>query len=158
MPIKITKDNVSKTVAAINQLVKKDVLVGIPDDAPQRASGEPSNAQLGYIHEYGSPAANIPPRPFLIPGVADAQAQITEVLGKGGKAALEGDAAAAMRALTAAGLIAQDAVRAKITNGPFTPLAASTLAARAAKGFAGTKPLIETGKMRMAVTYVIRDK
>ncbi len=56
------------------------------------------------------------------------------------------------------GLMGQDAVRGKITSGPFVPLAPATLRARKAKGRTGEKPLIDTGQLRAAYTYVIRAK
>jgi hypothetical protein len=50
-------------------------------------------------------------------------------------------------------------VRAFITAGQgFAPLAAATLAARRRKGRTGTKPLIDTGQLRRAITYVLRRK
>ena len=56
------------------------------------------------------------------------------------------------------GLQGADAVRAKITSGPFVPLAPKTLAKRRAKGRKGDKPLIDTGALQRAYTYAIRTK
>lgn len=158
MSVKITKDHVADVIRAISQLAKKDVLVGIPDSAPGRNDGPISNAAIGYIQETGSPAANIPARPFLIPGVKDAQKEIAARFGIGAKQALSGNAAGAENALHAAGLIGQNAARAKINTGPFDPLKASTLAARRRRGRTGTRPLVDTGQLRNSLTYVIRDK
>ena len=72
--------------------------------------------------------------------------------------ALKGDADAGDKALHSAGLIAQNAVRNKITEGPFVPLAPMTLAKRKARGRTGEKPLIDSGAYRNAQTYVIRPK
>jgi hypothetical protein len=70
----------------------------------------------------------------------------------------------------------QNAVRTKITDGPFAPLADSTLRARARRGRKGAvaelksraqgnapnnanaKPLIDTGQLRKSITYVVRKK
>jgi hypothetical protein len=60
-------------IEAISQLSNKDVLVGIPDSAPERTDTPITNAQIGYVMETGSPAHNVPARPFLVPGVADVQ-------------------------------------------------------------------------------------
>ncbi len=147
-------------IKAINQLAKKDVLVGIPDSAPERddAARSPlSNAVIGYIQENGS-VHGIPPRPFLIPGVRDAGDKIADTLGRGAIAALDGSAVNAEKALHAAGLIGQNGARAKINTGPFEALAESTLAARRGRGRKGTKPLIDTGQLRNSLTYVIRNK
>lgn len=137
-------------VKAITALAKKEVLVGIPDSAPARANSPISNAQLGRIQEKT--------RPFLIPGVNEGMPRIIQRLKAGGQQALSGNQQAAQNSLVAAGIIGADAVRAKIVHGPFKPLAESTLAARRARGFKGTKPLIVTGKMRDSITSVIRDK
>lgn len=158
MSVKITKDRVAEVIQAISKLAKKDVLVGIPDSAPGRNDGPISNAAIGYIQETGSPANNIPARPFLIPGVKDAQKDIAARFGAGAKQALSGNGTAAEASLHAAGLIGQNAARRKINNGPFEPLKESTLAARRRRGRTGTRPLIDTGQLRNSLTYVIRDK
>lgn len=115
------------------------------------------NATLGYIHEHGAPSVNIPARPFLVPGVQQARDQITKVLSQGVEAVTNGNRQAAMNSLDKAGLIAQNAVRRKITEGPFVPLKPRTLAARRARGRTGEKPLIDTGQLRRSITYVVRE-
>ena len=67
--VRVTRDRVSEVLSAVTKLVGREVLVGIPEDNTERVNGdEATNAQLGYVHEFGSPAKNIPARPFLIPG------------------------------------------------------------------------------------------
>lgn len=158
MSVKVTKNDIPRLLREIQALTGKTVLVGIPEDSAEREDGAPiSNATIGYLNEYGSPAQNIPPRPFLIPGVQKAQDKVAGQLGKGAAAALEGDAATTTAALTAAGLIAQSSVKDALTHGEFTPLADSTLKARKRKGFAGEKPLIVTGSLRNAITFVVEE-
>lgn len=151
----VTKDRVKKVLGAIATLPQQDVLVGVPGDTSDR-SGEITNAALAYIHDQGAPEANIPARPFMRPGIADAKDAIAEQFKRGGQSVLKGNAGGMERALHAAGLTASSAVKKRITTGPFIPLAASTIAARRRKGFSGTKPLIRTGQMRNAITYVVR--
>src|SRR5260364_404888 len=144
-------------------LVHKEVLVGIPADAPERQEeDEPGNAALGYLHETGSPARNIPARPFLVPGVRSAQKRINRYFEQSASAALDGHMEQVDKALHRAGLAAQNAVRAKMTEGPVKPLAESTLQARARRGHtpenANAKPLIDTGQLRKSITYVVRKK
>ncbi|VXB24879.1 putative bacteriophage protein [Burkholderia sp. 8Y] len=158
MTAKITRDKVASVIKAVSDLATKDVLVGIPDSAPERKDGEPiSNAQIGYIQEHGAPAANIPARPFLVPGVRDAQDKIGERLGKGAKAALNGQDQAE-QTLNAAGLIGQNAARAKINSNIQPKLADSTIAARLARGVTRTNTLVDTGQLRNSITYVVRNK
>jgi hypothetical protein len=145
-------------VQAISAIARKDVLVGIPDTAPDRKDGPLTNAAIGYIHDQGSPAQGIPARPWLRPGISDAQDKIARQLGNAAEAAIEGDASSAETSLESAGLVAQNAVRNKINTGDFTPLAASTIRARKRRGRSGTRPLIDTGSLRNSITYVVRDK
>lgn len=159
--MKITTDNVAKVLATIQELAGKQVLVGIPASKATREEGdaEPiNNAQLGHIHEYGAPASNIPARPFLIPGVARAQESINGHLQKAAKAAMDGNEEKVDVELNATGLVAQAGARYEINNGDLAPLSDQTLAARRKRGRTGIKPLIDTGQLRNAITYVIREK
>lgn len=122
------------------------------------SSGQADNALIGYVQEFGDDAKHIPPRPFLIPGVQDAKDKIAAQLAKAGRAAMDGNDAGIAIGFEAAGVVAQNAVRAKITEGPFTPLSARTLQARRAKGRTGEKPLIDTGALRQSITYAIVSK
>lgn len=176
----IKADKLASVVKGIGALVKKQVLVGIPDSTATRDDdekpGEMNNATLGYIHEFGSPAANIPARPFLMPGVEDAQEDIEARLKKAADAALDGKPGRVDQQLEAAGITAQNSVKDKINSGDFAPLSAATLRARARRGRQGAidelqsraagnapnndnaRPLIDTGQLRNAITYVVRGK
>lgn len=158
----IVRDELPKLNAALRALTANRVLVGIPaEDALRRPDpdegGPPiNNAALLYIHEHGAPEANIPARPSLFPGIATVQGEINKRFETCARDALAGKTVNVTRTLTIVGLIAQNAVKAKITEGPFIPLAPATLAARRRKGRTGERPLIDTGQMRNAVTFVIR--
>lgn len=168
MKITSTKDSLAKVMASVKTLTKSEVLIGIPnanaarsaeEEAEKKASGEPlTNAELGYVHEFGVPEKNIPARPFLVPGVASVKDRVAKVLGNGARKALSGEAGAAEAALTKAGLIAETAVKQKIDEGPFVPLAPVTLAQRQYRGRTGEKPLIDTAQMQRSVTHVVRPK
>lgn len=159
-----TVDKVDDLVRSVERLASREVLVGIPAGsarAPEPGEkGQPlDNATIGYIMENGSPAANIPARPFLVPGIRSAQDQIADKLGQAAKAALTGSDVLVDAKLTAAGLVAENAVKRKITDGPHTPLAPGTIAGRRRRKppRMGTKPLIDTGQLRRSVTHVIRE-
>ena len=157
--VKMTKDGLKGMLKTLMELPVQSVLVGIPAENGEREAGDPmTNAALGYINENGSPALNIPARPWLVPGIRDAQKKITGYLKQAGQYAFNGDQAGIERALNAAGLAGQTAAKAKINTGPFQALAEATLAARRRRGRTGEKPLIDTGQMRNSVTYVIRGK
>jgi hypothetical protein len=155
----IKTDRLKEVLESISGLVDKQVLIGIPDSAPERKDDEPlSNAAIGYIQETGSPANNLPARPFLVPGVASAQDKTLPQMQKAVEAALDGDLPRAEKRMASAGLVAQNSVRAKINSGIAPQLKASTLAARRRRGRTGTVPLIDTGQLRNSITYVIRKK
>lgn len=130
----IIQDKLTQVVGSINALVKKRVLVGIPESTAERSDdneeGPMNNATLGYIHENGSPAANIPARPFLIPGVEEVEDKIADRLKKASKAAVDGKSGEVDRQFEAAGTIAEQSVKAKINDGDFAPLKPSTIANR----------------------------
>lgn len=157
----VTADNLASVVQAIHKLTGEQILVGIPQANTERRNDDNSsitNAEIGYIQETGSPAMNIPARPFLVPGIEASEKGITKQLEKGAHAALDGSQQDVEQAFHAAGLVAQNGVRHQINDGDFEPLSEATLAARRARGRTGTKPLIDTVQMRNSVTYVIRKK
>lgn len=107
----------------------------------------------------GDDELHIPPRPFLVPGVQSVQDKIVGELTAAGIVAMNGGTGQQVQtSFERIGIIAQNAVQAKITDGPFTPLAPRTLAARRAKGRTGEKPLLDSGQLRRAVTYTVKSK
>lgn len=160
MSIQTTVDGVAALMKALHALTGRDILVGIPSTATARKEpGEKAdNAMLGYIHEFGAPAANIPARPFLVPGVEAAAMQVTQRLRNAAAAALVGDAVRVNQQMVGAGMAAASSVKNRINDGITPALSEHTLAARKAKGYKGTKPLVRTGQLRNSITYVIRNK
>lgn len=157
--VTVTQDKTAQIGKAIAFLAARRVMVGIPADKTARKNDDDSplnNAQLMAIHEAGAPEVNLPARPVVHPTVKQYQADIKSALGKAGTLALSGNTKGVDRQLNALGLFMQNKLRAKITDGPFVPLSTRTLATRKARGRSGTKPLIDTGQLRRALTYVIR--
>lgn len=181
----MTTDKMRSIIDAINRITKKDVLVGIPDSAPERADTPMTNAQIGYVMETGSPAHNVPARPFLVPGVQDVQAQCAERLGKAADAALGGNLAGAERQMSAAGMVAENSVKKKIGSKIPPALSPETIRNRhksrqtqsmradekeylaavdsgadpaQAQTEAGIIPLINSGALRNSITHLVRDK
>lgn len=154
-----TKDILPQVLASLKRLAASDVLVGIPAGTTERSDGKPiNNATLGYIHETGAPAAGIPARPFLVPGVKTAERPVTLQLKKAAQAAIAGNPRAMNQRLHAAGLVAETSVKNTINAGVEPALADSTIAARERRGRTGTVPLIDTGKLRNSITHVVRRK
>ena len=163
MTVTVTKDMVADVLRRVKELTKSEVLIGIPDANAERTGDdgktEPiTNAGIGYVMEFGSPAQNIPARPFLLPGVESMRDAAVERLKIAGGKALSGQKSDIEKELTKVGILGQNAVQAKITDGPFQPLAPRTLKAREARGRTGAKPLIDTGKLRESVSFVVHQK
>jgi hypothetical protein len=72
----IVRDNLSKVSKSIDALGRSRVMVGVPADKASRSGDTINNAALAYIQENGAPEVNIPPRPFMKPGIATVQPQI----------------------------------------------------------------------------------
>lgn len=160
--LRMTLDRVKQATDTIRRLGAGRVLVGVPAEKAFRKpepgeKSQPNNAMLGFIHQNGSPAKNIPARPFLPEGVRSAQKEIADVLESDMRKTLRGNTQASDQTLHKVGLIAQAAVRKKITDGPFAPLKPQTLAKRRAKGRAGTRPLIDTAQLRNSINYVVEE-
>lgn len=177
--VKQLSGNAAALRKAVAALTDRDVYIGIPADKNVARQGV-TNADLGYIHEFGAPAANIPARPHLIPGITDIQPQAAELLETAGKKALEGDEAAVDRALNKIGQLGQKAVRARFVHNDWPPLSDTYLdyapplkddEGNALKGKDGqvkrgkskrekdkVNPLIDTGQLRKSYTYVIRKR
>jgi hypothetical protein len=155
--------------AAIRRLASRRLLIGIPQEKDARP-GEPiGNSSLGYVHEFGSPARNIPARPFLVPGVEAALPAITARLEQAARAALAGDLSAVDSGLGEAGILGVRSVTRTIAAGIPPPLKPETVARRRvrtpgssyrrkAATPADVVPLIDTGQLLRAITWVVRDK
>ncbi len=162
--VTMTKDDVDAILKQIRALTKQEVLIGVPDENAGREpeegeKDEPiSNAEIGYVMEFGLPEKNIPARPHLVPGVEEATDKLGNILQTGATKALSGDKEAVDIALSKAGLVGQNAVRNKVNEGPFQELSEKTLAARKRRGRTGEKPLLDTLKYLKSLTYVIRPR
>jgi hypothetical protein len=154
---------VKENTLAIAQLLQgwayihnNEVLVGIPAEN-SGGHGGVSNVELLYIHSNGSPANNIPARPTLEPGVDDPKARpvLQTLLGDAMKAAITGNIAGAKMSQEKAGVLATNSVKAVFGSGRLAPLKLSTIRRRKKHSAA---PLVDTGALRNAITYVIRPK
>ena len=178
-------DHRAELKKAVDAFKKLEVLVGIPEGGKGDVrKGTPiTNSQLGWIHEKGSPAANIPPRPFLVPGVMSKKKEITSGLKSAFQMALHGDAAGGEARLEALGLQVAASVKEYMTNADFEPLKPSSIENRhrnrgtkprpEERRFIkrngvkvpnpdfgkGVKPLIDTGALRNAIdSFVVKGK
>ena len=169
-----TQENTSLIDDTIMKLLKKEVLVGVPENEDVREEGEMGNAALAYIHDNGSPVAGIPARPFMTPVIRNAQDRINTHFLASVKAQIENKPKIATEHLEKAGMIAQNSIRKVINEGEgFAPLKRSTKLGRlrrrkSAESWSEEKreevmesfhPLVDTGQLRDSITYqVVRKK
>lgn len=92
-----------------------------------------------------------PSRPFLRKSVDENEEKINHFLQSKKADLLQGKSAE--QVLKEIGLFQKDLIQEKITEGSFTPNAASTVRKKGSN-----KPLVDTGRMRQSVNYVIKKK
>ena len=152
--VSVTRDHSAAILKAIAKLGKRDVLVGIPEATSSRPGEPVNNAELAYLLSTGSPADNLPARPFLIPGVEQSLPLITKTMEAGGAAALSGNQKAADETLARAGILASNSVKRYVLDSShFAPNAPLTVKLKGSD-----KPLIDKSELLRSVTYVVRDK
>lgn len=170
----------------LSDLKRRHIYVGIPQQNSSRKDEEINNAELLYIHthgirrremiremdsvmatgkkyseafslyiqSHGSPLWHAPPRPVLEPAIEANKELISREFKGIYQATLNQDPAAVSRAIDRTGLASQNAARNWFTdprNG-WPPNSPETIRR---KGSAN--PLIDTGSMRKAITYVVRE-
>lgn len=127
-----TRSRSPEFARALKVLQHRSVMVGIPSDSDKnpREDGKIENNRLGFIHEFGSPARNIPARPFLIPGVRGQQKLVASAFQKAAKAAIAGDVKTTEAVLEMLALVVPDKVRLYMTAGIPPPLKEASLRGR----------------------------
>lgn len=162
--LEVTSDFTEQFNQVIKSFRNDEVLVGIPSENTDRTAEEVAeqpmtNAGLLAINEFGSPINNIPPRPVMAIGIANAQDQIAEEYKKAIKSAFSKGVSALSQYYNRIGIIASTSVKKAINaQEGIEPPSEATLAARKSAGFKGIKSLIVTGQMRNAITYVVKGE
>lgn len=156
---------------ALQRLAKTAVYVGIAagSKGDTRNDGGPSNHLLGFVHENGSPVNNIPPRPFLVPGLEANREMIVDGLKGAMDCALKGDGKKCGQTLERLAIRSASAVKSYMQTADFEPLKPRTIASRnrsrLTKGTrenetegVGIRPLINTGQLRDAIDGVVVEE
>lgn len=170
------KDKPSLTPAlnkVLATLAKSRVLVGVPATDGARQDGSINNAALGYLFETGDPETNMPPRPWLVPGIQEVQGEISRRLVAGARNAIQatvrgsGDVRAGRaevkNALETVGNVAQASVQRRIGAGIAPALSERTIYARLhrkknRRSPGEMTPLIDTGEFIRSIRYVVLVK
>lgn len=152
-------NSLAAVMKALRALGTTDVLVGYPEDTTERNEDDgPTNAQLAFINNQGSPAQRIPQREFMVSGTLQKKISITNYLEQAGGAALDGHEDRMNAAFDAAGIEAVSGIKNRITTGEFAPLSPFTLRMRKRAGFQGEKPLQVTNQLLNATNFVRRRR
>lgn len=134
--------------AEMEKLCSKRVFVGFQAGQVMDDRGV-DMAQIAMFNELGT--SDIPARPFLRQTMEDHQDDIKSFCGERVQDIAEGGTAE--DALKQLGVYGKGLVQAKIKDGAWKPNAPSTI-----KKKKSDKPLIDTGRMRQSVNYVIKEK
>ncbi len=182
------KSKLAALRASLRELAKKEVLVGIPaEESTRKEGGDINNAELLYIHthgvrhkemrnemdahiakgmkyskahslyirEHGSPMMSVPPRPVLQPAIEANKEAIGKQIAMASKASLQGEPNECEAYLNKAGVVASSAAKGWFENpsNGWPPNAPQTIRRKGSN-----QPLIDTGEMRKAITYVVRNR
>lgn len=144
--------------AVYDELAKKRLSVGFFEHA-KYPDGTPI-AYVAAIQELGYPAGGIPPRPFLRPTMNDKKQDYSQLIFRAVKVSIKGNITLD-NGLTQIGATVAGDVKLAIKAVTTPALEESTVKARArshSKGKATDKPLVDTGQMLQAVSFVVEDK
>lgn len=132
----------------LNELSQKKVRIGFQKGKATEDDGT-DVCDVAAWNELGT--EHSPSRPFLRKSVDENEAKINSFLQSQRRALINGTPAEQI--LKEIGIFQKDLIQEKITEGSYEPNAPSTV-----KRKGSSKPLIDTGRMRQSVDYVIAKK
>ena len=152
--------------AKLKEAANTDILVGIPESATNTKDGETFYlADIAFLQNYGSysekenrhmtsdeakESGKIPPRPFGSTLMQNYGDKIKKFYQKDVGESLKGKRSM-KQSLNRVGFIASGLMKQNLSTGNWTPNAESTIAKKGS-----SKPLIDTGEMRRAITWVLK--
>ncbi len=133
----------------IGNLARSTVKVGIL--GPDSEDGDISIVEIGAIHEFGSPAANIPERSFIRRTFQMKTTKVAKFTARIARAIIN-DRLTADKALELLGLFGAAEVKKTITKGARIPpkLKPATIARKGS-----SRPLVDTGRLLNSVTHQV---
>ena len=132
----------------LQELSKLEVRVGFQAGEAQEEDGT-DICEVAAYNELGT--EHIPARPFLRKSVDENANKINSFMKAKVRDLTQG--VSGEQVLKEIGIFQKDFIQEKITSGGFAPNADSTIAKKGS-----SKPLIDTGRMRQSVNYVIQKK
>lgn len=144
--IKLTPEG-KKFKKQLEELTKLEVAVGYQKG--QDSEDGVDMADIALFNELGT--VHIPSRPFIRDSLNNNKDKITQFMQKSAKGIANGSSAEEL--LKKIGVFQKGLIQKEITNGSFEPNKQSTIDRKGSD-----KPLIDTGRMRQSVNFVIRKK
>lgn len=132
----------------LEELADKEVRIGFQHGEASEDNGT-DICDIAAWNELGT--EHIPSRPFLRKSVDENEGKINQFLQAEVQSLANGKTAEAL--LNEIGNFQKSLVQEKITEGTFAPNAEQTIRRKGS-----SKPLIDTGRMRQSVNYVIKRK
>lgn len=126
------------------------VEVGVFEDSPSRKE-EITNAEIALVHEFGSPAANIPERSFLRSTVDANREAYHKAIDRVAQHKLDGKDTS--QELDRLGMRVAADVKRTIQAGIDPPLQPETIARKGS-----SKPLVDTGQLITSVSHRVVEK
>ena len=140
-----------KLLQELTKRIGKHVVVGFTADAGNYPDGTPVT-DVAAIHEFGAPGAGIPERSFLRSTMDQNVEKYAKALERALTDIADGKGDDVERVLAQLGAKAEGDIKLKIRNLRTPPNAPSTIRQKGS-----SNPLIDTGQMRQAVTFEVRD-
>jgi hypothetical protein len=132
----------------LKEIADKEVRIGFQHGKATEEDGT-DVCDVAAWNELGT--VNMPSRPFLRKSVDENEGKINSFLQSKMKDLVRG--VSAEQVLKEIGIFQKDLIQEKITEGSFAPNAESTVRQKGS-----SKPLIDSGRMRQSVNYVIQKK
>lgn len=139
----------ARIVANVRSMGLNKVEVGLPSGG-QHSDTSLSMHELGMVHEYGSPTRNIPARPFIAPPIKDNVEKYKRMM-RDQALKLIFRRTTLHNALSLVGEAGKADIQKYMLSANFAPLSAATIERKGS-----SKPLIDTGQMRNAITYEVK--
>ena len=138
-----------RLVDTVRSMGLNKVEVGLPAGGSHSGT-DLSMHELGMVHEYGSATRNIPARPFIAPPIKQNVANYKKIMKSQAKLLIF-RRTTLNAALSIIGEAGKRDIQDYMLSANFKPLKAETI-----KRKGSSKPLIDTGQMRNAITYEIK--
>ncbi len=132
----------------LNKLANLEIQVGFQSGQSKYENGA-DVAEIAAYNEFGS--SSTPPRPFMKQSFENHQSELQAGCDSVNKKLAEGGNAE--EALKTLGTFAKGLVQEEIVSGGFAPNAESTV-----KQKGSSQPLIDTGRMRQSVNFIIKQR